>query len=318
MSSQNLSGSAGYAGRTADMVRDIESALEAVFASERKNGAAERLVAAMAYATLGGGKRIRGCLVLATARMLACERGGADRPSRDMGATRIAAAYECLHAYSLIHDDLPVMDDAETRRGRLSCHRQFDEATAILAGDALQTLAFGLLVAPDTHRDAELRALLALDLAEAAGAAGMAGGQMLDLEAADSSFDLTMTGRMQAMKTGALIRAAVVAGGRISMADDRTLAALGHFGATLGKAFQIADDLLDVSGDAGLTGKPVGRDQGQSKATLVGHLGVDAAGREAEKQIAEAKRTLDGIATKGNPWLDYLKAMSDFVVDRKG
>ena len=214
----------------------IETHLERLF--DGMTGPATRLSDAMRYATMNGGKRLRGCLVLAAARLA----NDGDLPD---GAMNVASSVECLHAYSLIHDDLPAMDDSDTRRGKPSCHIAFDEATAILAGDALQTVAFDLLAMPTTHADGTVRAALVLALAGAAGLDGMAGGQMLDLEAESRVMSLDEVRRMQAMKTGALIQYAAAAGGIHAGAEADLQAALELYARDLGLAFQIADALLD-------------------------------------------------------------------------
>ena len=207
---------------------------------------------------------------------------------------RVAAAFECLHAYSLVHDDLPAMDDdAELRRGKPACHVKFDEATAILAGDALQTLAFTLLADPVTHPDGAVRAGLVATLADAAGVVGMAGGQMLDLEAETRRFDLAETTRMQALKTGALIRASARAGGLHGGAGADLMDALDAWSEAVGLAFQIADDLLDRSSSADAMGKPTGRDDEVGKASFVTIMGADAAEKEALRLIDRRKCQID-------------------------
>ncbi|MCE2516332.1 MAG: polyprenyl synthetase family protein [Alphaproteobacteria bacterium] len=285
----------------------VEAELAARFDALRK-GAAPRLAAAMSYAAMAGGKRLRAALVLGASRLAA----GGDCG----GAINVAAAFECLHAYSLIHDDLPAMDDAETRRGKPSCHLEFDEATAILAGDALQTMAFELLASPDTHDDGAVRAGLVMDLATASGVAGMAGGQMLDLEAETRRFDLDETRAMQALKTGALIKASAVAGGRVGGGGDDLLAALANYADRIGLAFQIADDLLDRTSDAAAMGKPTGRDDEAGKASFVDHLGIDAAQKEAERLIDEANAMLTTTAGSSAPHLDYMLEISSFIIRR--
>ena len=287
---------------TEDTLRQIFTQLE--------KGPAPDLVKAMAYSALGGGKRIRAALVLGAARL------ARDEPE-DHGACRVAAAYECLHAYSLIHDDLPAMDDAETRRGKPSCHLVFGEATAILAGDSLQTLAFDLLADPRTHLDGNIRAGLVADLASASGVAGMAGGQMLDLEAEQRKFSLDETRSMQALKTGALIRASAVSGGRVGGASPDLLAALDAYAQCLGLAFQIADDILDRKADAETLGKPVKRDDAAGKASYVTILGMDGATREAERLREEAGAHLIKAVMKPSPWLDYMLDLSSFIIRRE-
>lgn len=287
----------------------VEKTLRSILINLEK-GPAPKLVEAMSYSVLGGGKRIRAALVLGAARL-------ALNGPEDEGVCRVAAAYECLHAYSLIHDDLPAMDDAETRRGRPSCHVAFDEATAILAGDALQTLAFDLLADPKTHGDGETRAGLVGDLARASGVAGMAGGQMLDLEAETRPFSFEETQSMQALKTGALIRAAAVSGGRIGGASPAVLAALDGFASHLGLAFQIADDILDRKSDSTTLGKPSGQDDAAGKASYVGILGMEGAEAEAVRLVAEGGNILTKAVTKTSPWLDYMLDLSTFIIRRE-
>ncbi|MGO9422799.1 polyprenyl synthetase family protein [Roseiarcus sp.] len=267
-----------------------------------------RLLEAMRYSTLGGGKRLRAFLVIETARAIG--RG-------DAGPVRAAAAIECLHAYSLIHDDLPAMDDDDLRRGRPTAHRAFDEATAILAGDALQTLAFEILADPLTDASAETRAALCAGLARAAGLAGMVGGQMVDVEAETSATPLSTEEivRLQAMKTGALIRFSVEAGARLAGAGEPGFAALSTYGAAIGAAFQIADDLLDAEGDTATLGKRAGKDAGRHKATLIAALGLVGARRELAAFVAKAKAAVDaaGLGDRG----DVLRATAEFVATRK-
>ena len=267
-----------------------------------------RLIDAMRYATLGGGKRLRPFLVVETARALGRSGGG---------PLRIGAAIECVHAYSLIHDDLPAMDDDDLRRGRPTAHRAFDEATAILAGDALQALAFEILADPSADPSAEVRAALCAGLARAAGLAGMVGGQMLDVEAESASapFSLEEIGRLQAMKTGALLRFSVEAGARVGGASAAARAALASYGRAVGTAFQIADDLLDAEGDTATLGKRAGKDAGRHKATLVAVLGLGGARRELARLIDEAKRAVDVAGLGGSG--DGLRAAAEFVAERK-
>lgn len=264
-------------------------------------GPAARLHAAMRYSAVGGGKRVRGFLVKATGDLF----GVAAEQSLAVGA-----AVELLHAYSLIHDDLPAMDDARMRRGKPACHRAFDEAVAILAGDALQALALEILASDATGIDDRTSRLLGLGLTRAAGVSGMCGGQMIDLEAQALDLDLAGIRQLQAMKTGALIRFSCEAGCILGKTDDADRAALMAYGDLLGLAFQIADDLLDVRGDAASVGKDVGHDAG--KATFVGLLGV--AGAEAElKSLQQQSSTLldrfAGCAT-------HLRSLFGFVIDR--
>ena len=295
------------------MLAEMLRASEAIIAKQIKATVATRLAEGMAYATSNGGKRIRAQLIITTALMLA----RSPSPAISKNAVRVAAAYECLHAYSLVHDDLPAMDDAATRRGQPACHIAFDEATAVLVGDALQCLAFEILADAATHAEAETRACLVADLARAAGVAGMAGGQMLDMLAetagGDKPFGELETRQMQAMKTGALIGAAVVAGGRVAGADTATLTRLATLGAEVGAAFQIADDVLDVAGDAGRAGKPTQQDS--NKATLVRHLGLDGARAEAGRLAQSAQSQVATLAK--NEWADYLVALIGYVAVRE-
>ena len=286
----------------------IEQALTEIF-DHLSKGPAPRLVEAMRYAAMAGGKRIRGGLVIGAARLAS----GQDNPK---GAIQAAASFECLHAYSLIHDDLPAMDDAETRRGKPSCHIAFDEATAVLAGDALQTLAFELLTDMALFPDPSIRSGLVADLAHASGVAGMAGGQMLDLEAETRRFNLDETKSMQALKTGALIKASAIAGGRLGGADRTLLSALGFYAENLGLAFQIADDVLDRSSDAEQMGKPTGRDAEAGKASFVDELGLDNAKKQAESLIENGNQTLASACDKNAPWLDYMTEISSYSVRR--
>jgi len=295
------------------MAMQTDALLDAIFTNYKTSHASGRLVDAMAYATLNGGKRIRAYLVYGGAGLINRQ---SDEASQQ-GIARVAAAFECLHAYSLIHDDLPAMDDAATRRGKPSCHLAFDEATAILAGDALQTLAFALLADPHTHANDRIRADLVLELAGAAGCAGMAGGQMLDLEAETRRFNQSETMQMQALKTGALIASSVLAGGRFAGADQVSLSHLKTYGQAIGQAFQIADDLLDADGDEALVGKPLGQDDWRGKATLVAHLGLNAARDEAQRQVRLAKEALGCIPNADPHWQAHLTALADFIITRK-
>lgn len=292
-----------------------DAVLNHIFDMEKTNGAPTRLVDAMAYSTLNGGKRVRAFLVASTAVMLMHDDHA--KPDIPQGILHVAAAFECLHAYSLIHDDLPAMDDAATRRGKPSCHLAFDQATAILAGDALQSLAFQLLSAPATHPDPLIRAELVQNLAGAAGDAGMAGGQMLDLEAETQTLDYAATARMQSLKTGALITASVLAGGQYAGATPDILTDLANYGKAIGQAFQIADDLLDADGDEQLVGKPLGQDDWRGKATFVAHLGLDGARQEARNQIDMARQSLARIKANNPLWQGYLDDMAQYIITRK-
>jgi farnesyl diphosphate synthase len=300
-----------FAARLAESQGSIERELEILLSLEPKPGEParpKRLIEAMRYATLGGGKRLRPFLTIETARALG---------RKDDGPVRAGAAIECIHAYSLIHDDLPSMDDDDLRRGRPTTHRAFDEATAILAGDALQAMAFEILADPATDPIAEVRVALCLGLARAAGLAGMVGGQMLDINAEQSTAPLSVDeiGRLQAMKTGALLKFSVEAGARLGGAGATARAALGTYGRAIGTAFQIADDILDVESDAATLGKRAGKDAERNKGTLVRALGLEGARRELDRLVDEAIAAVDaaGVGAKG----DVLRATARFVAMRK-
>jgi len=276
---------------------------------DQTDGPATLLRDAMAYGVLNGGKRMRAALVFGAARMAM---GAQTDMAPSEAMLRTAAAIECLHAYSLVHDDLPAMDDAATRRGQPSCHIEFDEATAILAGDALQTMAFEILADPRTHSDAAIRIQLVSTLAKAAGMQGMAGGQMLDLQAEQKDFDLRQTQQMQMMKTGALMSCAVICGGIVGGASPKLLAAQTSFAQHLGLAFQIADDLLDYAGDASVMGKPAGQDANRGKAGFVALMGLEEARQAAQRMIADANAELA-------PWqnlAEYMQNLATFAITR--
>ncbi|MBV8613031.1 MAG: polyprenyl synthetase family protein [Acetobacteraceae bacterium] len=284
---------------SADVVeRAIESLLPLA------EGAEARLMEAMRYATLGGGKRLRAFIVMRGAGLFAVSA---------TCAARVGAAVELLHAYSLVHDDLPAMDDDDLRRGKPSCHRAYDEATAILVGDALQARAFEILADPDTHSDPQARCELVGGLAAAVGARGMVGGQMIDILAEGQDLDAAQVTRLQALKTGRLIQFSAEAGailGRAPLAQRHMLAA---YGRDLGAAFQIADDLLDAEGTTEETGKTAGKDAAAGKATLVGILGASRARRQAEMLAGQAALHLESFGERAG----LLLALADFVVSRR-
>jgi farnesyl diphosphate synthase len=270
-----------------------------------------RLLEAMRYASLGAGKRFRPFLVVESAALF-----GVPRPQ----ALAVGAALECVHCYSLVHDDLPAMDNDELRRGRPTVHKAFDEATAILAGDALLTFAFDILARPETHPNPAVRVELVTALARAAGLGGMAGGQMLDL-AAEGRFD---SGRpqqlgesevmtLQAMKTGALLSFGCRSGGILGEGSEKLRSALEQYGAAVGRAFQIADDLLDVEGDPALVGKLTGKDAGAGKATMVGILGIDGARKRLRVLVAEAAAALAPFGERASILVDAAR----FVAERE-
>jgi len=259
---------------------------------------------AMRHGTLNGGKRLRAFLAIEAAEVV-----GADR----QGALRAGAAVEFLHAYSLIHDDLPAMDDDDLRRGQPTVHIAFDEATAILAGDALQTLAFQVLADPATHPDPAVRADLTLGLALAAGAPGMVGGQCIDIaaETASAPFDLSTITTLQAKKTGALIQFSAEVGGILAK-DPTARSSLADFAQHLGLAFQIRDDLLDVEGDAAETGKRMQKDAAAGKATFVSLLGLNGAHARAADEITAARQALTSFGDAAM----WLHAAAEFAVSR--
>ena len=281
---------------------EVEATLDDLL--PRSGGLHGRAQEAMRYAVFAGGKRLRPFLVLQCAGLF-----GAPRE----GALRVAAAIEALHTYSLVHDDLPAMDDDDLRRGQPTVHRKFDEATAILAGDGLLTLAFEILADPATHPSAETRTQLIGDLAIAAGAAGMVGGQMIDMEAADNRFDAEAIIDLQRRKTGALFEFSCVAGGRLGGAAPDDLAVLRAYARDFGLAFQICDDLIDVLGSAEQAGKGVGKDQAQGKATLVSIWGVERARNEAERLALQARAALDGRGAVAS----RLRGLPFFLLDRR-
>jgi len=267
-----------------------------------------RLMQAMRYSALGAGKRLRPFLLIETARLFGVEHAGVQRA---------AAALEMVHCYSLIHDDLPAMDDDDLRRGKPTLHRAFDEATAILAGDALLTYAFDVLADEATSPNAALRARLVLGLARAAGQGGMVGGQMLDLAAEKAATPLSLEEieRLQAMKTGALLAFAVEAGGLFAGCSPRDAELLKTYGKNLGAAFQIADDLLDYSGDAAVLGKAVGKDADRNKATLVSLLGVERSVHVCAELAQAAKIALEQVDCSDDK--SILLQTVDFVISRQ-
>ena len=262
-----------------------------------------RLYEAMRHAAIGGGKRLRPLLVRASSDLFHVDR---------LPALRVGVAIECIHVYSLIHDDLPCMDDDDLRRGRPTVHKAFDEGTAVLAGDSLHALAFEVIADPETHPDPFVRAELALELARAAGPSGMAGGQAMDLMAEGGDFDLAAVTRLQQLKTGALIGFCLEAGailGHIPPEGRRTLRA---YARDIGLAFQIADDLLDVEGEAEVTGKAVGKDAAKGKATFVSLLGPDRARQQADMLVEQAIGHLAGFGSEAT----LLRAIAHYVVAR--
>jgi farnesyl diphosphate synthase len=268
------------------------------------SGLEARVYEAMRYSVLAPGKRLRPLLVLAGARLFGVAR---------RSALQVAAAIEMVHAYSLIHDDLPAMDNSDLRRGRPTCHKEFDEATAILAGDGLLTMAFEVLSHHDTHGDPAVRCELVAAMAAAAGSAGMVGGQMIDLIAERQSLDIGAITRLQRMKTGALIAFSCEAGAILAKAPGELRTALRGYAHDLGLAFQIADDLLDVEGSAAETGKPVGADAAAGKATFVSILGAERARAQAEILVGQAISHLELFEERA----ELLRQIARFVVNRR-
>ncbi len=292
--------------RLAESMAETAAALDTVLDAElpRPVGDGARLYEAMRYATLGGGKRLRAFLVRTCARLCG---------ARDGGALLTAAAVEMIHGYSLVHDDLPAMDDDDMRRGKPSCHVAFDDATAILAGDALLTLAFELAADPRVHPDPAIRCDLVRAMAAAAGGDGMVGGQMIDLTAEHSAVDDALIARLERMKTGAMIAFACEAGAILAGGEAKLRQALREFGYDIGLTFQIIDDVLDVVGAEAELGKTVGKDAAAGKATFVAALGVDGARREAAALVERAVARLDAFGGRARP----LRAFGEYVLTRR-
>ena len=285
---------------------DFEHVLEAVLSVDTEPGEAVRpaeLLAAMRYGALDGGKRLRPFLLMESASLFG-EPGHA--------IMRVGAALECVHCYSLIHDDLPAMDDDDLRRGRPTVHKAFDEATAILAGDSLLTLAFDVVASPKTGLNPEIKIRLISDLARASGLGGMAGGQALDLQAEITLPDEAGIVLLQAMKTGALLRFAARAGAVAMNASEADIARLTRFGEIAGLAFQIADDLLDLTADVATMGKATGKDAARGKGTLVSLHGAEWARQKLDALEAEARSILQPYRQKAA----MLEALAAFIGNR--
>jgi farnesyl diphosphate synthase len=290
------------AGAMAEAAKLVEAQLDALLPVPQAPEA--RLIEAMRYAVLGGGKRMRAFLVMQTAQLFSVNQ---------TCAARVAAAVEMLHAYSLVHDDLPAMDDDDLRRGRPSCHKAFDEATAILAGDALQTRAFEVLAEEDTHADPEARCELVTAFAYAAGARGMVGGQMIDMLAEGKTLGAPEITRLQALKTGRLIQFSAEAGAILGRAPQAQRHFIAAYGRELGGAFQIYDDVLDEAGSAHELGKTAGKDAAQGKATMVSILGLERARAQATHLADQAAQHLESFGEKA----ELLRALARFTVTRK-
>jgi farnesyl diphosphate synthase len=286
----------------AETNRLVEAQLDALLPVPETSEA--RLIEAMRYSVLNGGKRMRAFLVMQTAQLFSVNQ---------TCAARVAASVEMLHAYSLIHDDLPAMDDDDLRRGQPSCHKKFDEATAILAGDALQTRAFEVLAEADTHADPEARCELVLALAAASGMRGMVGGQMIDMQGEGKTLSGPEITRLQALKTGRLIQFSAEAGAILGRAPQAQRHFIAAYGRDLGAAFQIYDDVLDETASAEELGKTIGKDLAQGKATMVSILGLDRARAQAERLAEQGAGYLESFGERA----ELLRALAAFTVTRK-
>jgi len=299
--------SQSFSQRLRQDARRIEAELDRILGADPLNGEIcrpDRLLAAMRHAVFAGGKRLRPVLMMEAARLFG---------RQDDGILGAAAALECIHCYSLVHDDLPAMDDDDMRRGQPTVHRAFDEATAILAGDALLTLAFDLIAADEVHQDAAIRLRLSRDLSRASGIGGMAGGQMIDLEAETGAHRTEQSvRRLQSMKTGALLKYACRAGAILADANKPDLENLERFGEIVGLAYQLADDLLDAEASPDVVGKATGKDAGAGKATLVQLLGPELTRTELCRLIEEANAILAPYGKASA----HLRDLAAYIVDR--
>lgn len=290
-----------------DRADEMERYMRDLFSDEKRSGEIERpsrLMQAIRHSALDGGKRLRPFFVIESANLFGVAR------EHSMAA---ASALECIHCYSLVHDDLPAMDDDDLRRGRPTTHKAYDEATAILAGDALLTLAFDILSQPVTHEDPQVRIDLVNLFAQCAGLGGMVGGQMLDLQAEGKTLAESEILTLQAMKTGALLRSACEAGAIIGKASDAEKSQLREFGLLVGQAFQLADDILDVTSDSKTMGKQTAKDADRGKGTLVNLLGLEECKRRADALLAQAQKVLEPFGERA----DILHQAARFAVSRK-
>ncbi len=285
----------------ADVARDVDRLFDQILTVP--DDARAPLYQAMRHAAIGGGKRMRPLLTIAASRLFNVDHAA---------ALRVGCAVEAIHVYSLIHDDLPCMDDDDMRRGKPTVHKAFDEAIAVLAGDSLQEIAFELLVDPETHADPFVRVELIEGLARASGPAGMAGGQMMDIAAETSDFDLTAVTRLQALKTGALIAFSVEAGAILGRLAPEGRGPLRGYARDVGLAFQIADDLLDIEGNEELAGKALKKDEAKGKATFVSLMGAERARAQAGMLVDQA---VAHLASHG-PEADLLRAIARYAVER--
>jgi farnesyl diphosphate synthase len=303
LSSQIWADDTAFETAMGEAIREVDAVIDRLI--PMPDGPEARVFEAMRYAALAPGKRLRPFLVMASASLFRVAR---------RSTLQVASAVEMVHAYSLVHDDLPAMDNSDLRRGRPTCHKQFDDATAILAGDGLLTLAFEVLAQPDTHGDPAVRCELVSALALAAGNKGMVGGQMFDLLAEHrTDLDIGAITRLQRLKTGALIAFSCEAGAILAKAPHEARLALRGYAHDLGLAFQIADDLLDVEGSPALTGKPIGQDSAAGKATFVSILGVDRARDQARRLVDQAVAHLDIFDAN----TELLHQTARFVVERR-
>ena len=289
----------------AEAIEDISEQIDRLFDAllTVPTDSRARLYEAMRHAAIGGGKRMRPLLVSAACALFHVD------PAR---ALRVGLAVECIHVYSLIHDDLPCMDDDDLRRGKPTVHKAFDECTAVLAGDSLHALAFEVLADPATHEDPFIRSELVMELARASGPAGMAGGQMMDLMAEDTSLDLAAVTRLQQLKTGALVGFCLEAGAIMGRVPHEGRARFRLYARDVGLAFQIADDLLDVEGEEERTGKRVGKDEDAGKETFVSLLGAQRARQQAQMLVEQAIGHLDTWGEEA----ELLRAIARFAVER--
>lgn len=282
----------------------VNEALDSLLPSEDRYPA--RVHSAMRYSLFAGGKRLRPILVLAAFDAV----GG-----KGMGAINTACAFECIHTYSLIHDDLPAMDDDDLRRGVQTCHRKFDEATAILAGDALLTLAFQIIAESSLKgMDKESLLRVVFELSHSAGSIGMIGGQMADIEGEGADITLPELQKIHILKTGTLMLSAIRCGAILGGATAEQFDALNAYGKSIGLAFQIADDILDVTGNTEETGKAVGADEARSKATYPALLGLEDSKRRATELVERAVSSLDCFGEAARP----LRLIANFITERKG
>jgi farnesyl diphosphate synthase len=288
--------------RLAEIAERVNTALDALL--PKPQGPESELMQAMRYSALGGGKRLRPFFTIEAGRMFDADEGA---------LLRVACAIECVHTYSLIHDDLPCMDDDELRRGRPTLHLAFDEATALLAGDALLTFAFELMSEAETHRDPQMRCLLTTGLARAAGASGMVAGQVADMAGGEIDSDLIAVTRMNRLKTGALVNFSVEAGAMIGCASEAERTALSRYAHDVGLAFQMRDDILDAEGVVRDTGKAVGKDKDRGKVNFVTVMGADATRERVTMLAAQAKQHLALFGPRAR----ILLSAVDFVVERR-